>query len=1045
MFSKFFIERPRFAVVIAIVMSLAGLIAIFLLPIAMYPELTPPQIMVRADYSGASAETVANTVAIPIETAVNGVDDMMYMESSSYNSGRYELTISFEIGTDPDLAQVKVQNRVQQALNQLPDEVQARGVTVIRRSSEILGFLQAVSPNGTHDKNFLNNYVTNNVKNSLGRQYGVGDASVMGAPLSMRVWLDADKLAALNLPISAVRAAISSQNYQPSLGSVGSEPNDGTSNIVFSLETQGRLNEAKDFENIIVRTEEEGGLVRLKDIARVEIGSESYLVTADVDGRPNVGIMLNKLSGANAIKAMNAVRAELDRLSKYFPEDFDVNVFFDATDFIKVSIEEVVFTLFLTFGLVVFVCFIFLQNWRATLIPSIAIPVSILSTFAVMLALGYNLNILTLFGLILAIGLVVDDAIVVVERVLYLMQSENLSPKEASKKAMEQVSSAVVATTLVLLAIFVPIAFMGGVTGRIYQQFAISISFAVLFSGVNALTLSPALSATLLKSTEKRTSGFLYNFEQFINASKNRYVQAVAFVGRRMVFILLILLALIGLNYFAGSRIQSSFLPDEDQGVILANIQLPEGASGKRTNEVIDKTREIFKTEDKIKSVMNLRGFSILAGQGENVGFNVIALKPWDERKALVDFSTNIKNRLMMAMQGITEANIMLFEFPAIPGLGSNNSMDLRLQSIENSDMTELEKHLNQFLMKLNQLPEVSMAYSTFTSRTPHAYLDINREKAELMGVSIGNIYSTLQTYLGSMYVNDINIGTQANKVMLMADWKYRKNLDSIKNLYVQSSSGQMVPLGSLIDIRRVTLPRSINRYNQYAAATVNINAVPGSSSGSVMQAVEKLAGETLNKSYSFEWSGMSLQEKRNEGRIVYIVALAILFAYLFLVAQYESWTIPISVIMSVMTGMLGAFAGLYIAGLPLSIYAQLGMVLLVGLSAKNAILIVEFSKQEHEKGTSIVKAAEIGTRERFRAVLMTALTFILGVAPLVWATGACAGSRQAVGVPVFSGMLVGTLGGLFIIPLFYILIQTIVDKKWNPAAEERVRKRFRR
>jgi len=1029
MFSKFFIDRPRFAVVIAIVMCLAGLIAIFMLPVAMYPEITPPQIMVRADYTGASAETVANTVAIPIETAVNGVDDMMYMESSSYNSGRYELTISFEIGTDPDLAQVKVQNRVQQALNQLPDEVQARGVTVIRRSSEILGFLNAISPNGTHDKNFLNNYVTNNIKNNLGRQYGVGDASVMGSPLSMRVWLDADKMSALNIPISMVRAAISSQNYQPSLGSVGAEPNDGTSNLVFSLETQGRLNESKDFENIIVRTESEGGLVRLKDIARVEIGSESYLVTSDVDGQPNVGIMVNKLSGANALKAMNAVRAELDRLSKYYPEDFDVSVFFDATEFIRISIEEVVFTLFLTFGLVVLVCFVFLQNWRATLIPAIAIPVSILSTFAVMLALGYNLNILTLFGLILAIGLVVDDAIVVVERVLYLMQSnDELTPKEAATKAMEQVSSAVVATTLVLLAIFVPIAFMGGVTGRIYQQFAISISFAVLFSGVNALTLSPALSATLLKPLTPRKSGFLFRFEQFINSTKSRYVQFVARIGRKFAIIVFLLFALVGLNLYAGTHIQTSFLPHEDQGAILANIQLPEGSSGQRTSDVIDKTREIMKTEDKIRSVMNLRGFSILAGQGENVGFNVIALKHWNERKDLINFSTNIKDRLMAAMAGITEANIMLFEFPAIPGLGNNNSMDLRLQSIENSDMTELEKNLNMFLMKLNQLPEVAMAYSTFTSRTPHAYLDINREKAELMGVSIGSIYSTLQTYLGSMYVNDINIGTQANKVMLQADWKYRKDLESIKNLYVQSSSGQMVPLGSLIDIRRVTLPRSINRYNQYAAATVNINAVPGASSGEVMKAVEKLAAETLSKSYSYEWSGMSLQEKRNEGRIVYLVALAILFAYLFLVAQYESWTIPISVILSVMTAMLGAFIGLYIFKQPLSIYAQLGMVLLVGLSAKNAILIVEFAKEEHAKGVPLVKSAEIGTKERFRAVLMTALTFILGVAPLVWATGACAGSRVAVGVPVFSGMLIGTLFGLGIIPLFYILVQTIVD-----------------
>lgn len=1030
MFSKFFIERPRFAVVIAIVMALAGLVSVFTMPIGMYPEIAPPEIRVSTVYVGASAETVAKNVGIPLEKNINGIENMLYMSSSSYNSGAYQLSIAFETGTDPDLDQVKVQNRVQQALSSLPSEVQTYGVTVERRSSDILAFMQVTSPKGTYDSNYLNNYVENNIKIALSRAYGVGEVNIMGSATSMRVWIDADKVAALNIPISAIKAAITSQNVQPSLGSIGSAPGDGKQVLVYSLETQGRLNDPKDFENIIVRTAEEGGLVRLKDIARVELGSEDYLMNSTVDGQPAVSIMINKSSGANSINAMKAVRAELAKLERFYPEDLEVKIFKDTTEFISASIEEVFFTLFLTFLLVVLVCYVFLQDWRATLVPSIAIPVSILATFAMMKTLGFNLNILTLFGLVLAIGLVVDDAIVVVERTLALMQAEKLKAKEAAIKAMSQVSSAVVATTLVLLAIFVPIAFMGGITGKIYQQFAITIAFAVGFSAINALTLSPALSATFLRPFEQKETGFLGWFNRFIQGATNKYLVAVGYIGRKISVIVFMLLILFALNAFFIKITPTSFLPDEDQGIIMVNVQLPEGASNVRTKAVNEKILEAIKDHPAIESVMTMEGYSIMAGQGENVGFAVISLKNWAERKGDDMYSTNVLRNLMARVSNFSEAKIQMFEMPAIPGLGSTNAMDFKIQAVDNTDMKDLEKTVNAFTRQAMALPQISLAYSTFNAQTPHAYIEIDREKAESLGVAVGDIYSTLQTYIGSSHINDINIGTQVNKVKIQADWKYRKDLDSLNKIYVQSGKGEMVPLGSLIKMKTVLLPRGIDRYNQYPAATVNAVAANGYSSGEAMQALEDLATQTLPKGYTYAWSGTSLQEKNNQGQIFYIIAFAALFAYLFMVAQYESWMIPLAVMLSVLTAMLGATCGLFVTNMSLSIYAQLGLVLLVGLAAKNAILIVEFAREAHIEGKLILTAALYGTRERYRAVLMTACTFILGVAPLVWATGASAGSRVAVGVPVFTGMVVGTLAGLVFIPLMYILIQTITDHK---------------
>lgn len=690
MFSRIFIERPRFAMVISIVLTLAGIISVFSLPISLYPEITPPEVVVSASYPGASAEVVAKTIGIPLEEEINGVEDMLYMSSSSENSS-YSLTVTFKVGVDRDMAQVKVQNRIQQAQSKLPTEVTRQGLTVKSRSSNMLGFISIISPKGTYSQLQLADYVQNNVKDSLSRVAGVGEVNVYSSRLSMRVWLDADKITALNIPVDTIKSAIEGQNYQPSLGSVGAMPGDGTQQMVYTLQTQGRINEVEDFQNIIVRTAEQGGLVYLKDIARVEIGEESYDATSKFNGAPNVAIAINQLAGANALDAMNGVKAEIERLSQRFPEDMIYTVGYDSTEYIKASIEEVIFTLVLTFALVILVCYVFLQDWRSTLIPTLTIPVSLFATFAVMLALGFSLNMLTLFGLVLAIGLVVDDAIVVVERVLYLMEYEKLSPKEATIKAMEQVSSAIVATTLVLLAIFVPVGFLGGITGKIYQQFAIAISTSVAFSALNALTLSPALCATLLRPLKPAQSGPLFWFNRIVNKSRDKYASVVGFVGRKVsvIFLLMVLLfaGVGGLLHIS----QTSFIPSEDQGVIFMNVQLPEGASRMRTQQFMDKIYPLLKEEAGVDNVMGIIGHSMIGGSGENVAMGIITLKPWNQRPGDELYSTNILNRIRAKLIGMPEADIQLFEPPAIMGLGMSGGMDYRLQSLNTDNPQKLK------------------------------------------------------------------------------------------------------------------------------------------------------------------------------------------------------------------------------------------------------------------------------------------------------------------------------------------------------------------
>ena len=1027
MFSAFFIKRPRFSFVISILIVLVGILALFNLPVALYPEVTPPQITVSASYPGASADVIAKTIGIPLEDEINGVEDMIYMDSSSEDSS-YKLTVTFKTGVDPDMAQVKVQNRVQQATSKIPEEVSRQGISVQRESSNILGYIVFSSPDDSLDEKQIADYVYNNIQRMLAKIQGVGSVDVYSAQLSMRVWLNADKMAALQITADEVYSAISGQNYQPTLGKVGAAPTGGSNPMVYTLQTQGRMSTAEEFEEIIVRTAEHGGLVRLKDVAAVELGQETYATSGLYNGKSAVPVSLSLSSGANALETMKAVKQALHEAEALFPQGLTYGISYDSTKYVDASVEEVVFTLFLTLLLVVGVCYFFLQDFYSTLIPTLTIPVSILGTFAVILALGYSINMFTLFAMLLAIGAVVDDAIVVVERVVFLMQNEKLNAKDATMKAMSEITGALVATSCVLLAIFVPVGFLGGIVGKIYQQFSVTIATAIMFSLLNALTLSPALCSLLIKNIKPRTSGFWYEVNKTISNVIHFYARTVSFLAKKLKVVFAIMVLLFGLVGILFATAQTSFIPDEDQGILVMSMQLPEGASKLRTMSLIEKVGALIREEKDVDNVSDVIGYSLMGGRGENVSMSFIVLKPWEERKRPEQYSTNILNRLRAKMQQFPEAEFQFFEMPAIPGLGTANGLDIRLQSRQTMDYQKLDAALQSFLGKINQLPEVAYAYTTFNAKTPNIFLDIDRVKAETMKVPMSKIFSTLETYLGSSYVNDINLGTQVNKVMIQSDWKYRDNIDNINELYVQNNLGRMVPLRGLVDLHKVLAPRVVERYNQYPAASITAVQKPGSSTGDAMSAVEKLIS-SLPKGFAIEWSTMSYQEKTTNGQIGYLLLLSLTFAYLFLVAQYESFIIPIPVLLSLSVAVSGAMLGLFFSGMPLSIYSQLGIILLVGMASKNAILIVEFARDERAKGATLVNAAVRGLRERFRAVLMTASAFILGVFPMVIAGGAAAASRQAIGVPVFYGMLIGTLGGLFIIPMVYVLVQSLYDK----------------
>lgn len=1026
--SDFFIDRPIFSIVISIVIVIVGVLGLFLLPIDQYPQIVPPVVKVSASYPGASAQTVTQAVATPIEQELNGTPGMLYMESTNSNSGSFSATITFDISTDPDLAAVEIQNRVKQAEARLPAEVVQNGISVEKQASSRLMTVTLRSNDPKFDEIYLSNYATLNVLDMLRRVKGVGSVSNVGSRYyAMQIWVQPDRLANLGLTVDDLQKALKDQNRESAAGVLGQQPISDI-DITTPIIAQGRLSSVGEFEDIVIRANPDGSLIRLRDVARISLEAQSYNTESGINGGNAAVLNINMLPGANAMEVAESVKKEMEEISRNFPEGITYEIPFDMTSYISQSINEVYHTLFEALILVILVVFLSLQNWRATLIPVIAVPISLIGTFGIMLAFGFSLNMMTLLGLILAIGIVVDDAIVVVENVERIMNEEHLSPYEATKKAMQGLGSAIIATSLVLCAVFVPVSFLTGITGQLYRQFTITIAVSVLISTLVALTLSPAMCALLLKPDSGKKKNKLFRYINLWLARGNRLYEKLIRKGlkhaRRVV-------AAFGISLIAiwllNKIVPQSFMPQEDQGYFTVELELPEGATLERTRHITERAMNYLMSREDVEYVLNVTGSSPRVGTNQSRSQLTVILKPWEDRKSsnLRDIMEEIREEL----KKYPESKVYLSTPPVIPGLGSSGGFEMVLEARSDASYADLQRAADTLLYYASQRKEISGLSSSIQNDIPQLYFDVDRDKAQMLGVKIADIFSTLKTFTGSIYVNDFNMFNRIYRVYIQAEAPYRAHKDNLGLFFVKGSNNAMIPITALGTTSYTTGPGTIRRFNMFTSTTISGEAAPGYSSGQAMAILEEIASKHLPKNIGVEWSGLSYQEKHVSGQTAYILALALLFVFLFLAAQYESWSIPIAVILSLPIAGVGAYLGNWICGLENNIYFQIGLVMLVGLVAKNAILIVEFAKDEVEKGNNAVDAVIKAAHLRFRPIVMTSLAFILGMLPLVFASGPGSASRQGIGTGVFFGMIVAITVGIIFVPLLFVWVYKLKSK----------------